>query len=142
MTTIKRNRIGHLTLKRDGENHSQYNVTERELSREHISTLLGKLVQEPFIFLDYDLQSDEEKKVCSLYTTNKDAIAVKQRENPEQMITRVQIKDFILERAWHEFYYSEGKWNNYDLLIVISNDWEDVEITFYENAVTTYSSPQ
>jgi hypothetical protein len=135
MTTVNSYEAsGYLTFIRSSEDLAQFHVTGGKFSRKEISTFLGKLPHEPYkeyILLDYDLQSDGVNWEWSFYTTNEEAIAIKQMENPGQEITRVRITGFILNPFSNGFHCS-GDWNDYRLYIYFSKDWEDMEIDFYK----------
>ena len=70
------------------------------------------------IILDHDFLDDGVNLEWSFYTINKDAIAAKKKENPNQEITRVRLVGFI-QNSKQE---ATAKWNNYYLKMKFFED--------------------
>jgi hypothetical protein len=125
--------VAYIRFARKGRDGDMYYVLHAE--GKEISLFLGETPYEPFIgktkhiLLDYDFQEDGVNLEWSFYTINKDAIAMKQKENPNQEITRVRLVGFIQDSKQE----ANVKWNNYRLHIKLSEDWLFLEIFFFED---------
>jgi hypothetical protein len=127
--------VTSLHFHRNYRDESFYYVTWTQ-GREKVPAFLGELSKEPFaskptqyVLLDYGLSDDEQNWEWVLYTTNKEAIAKQQEETSSQEITKVKITSFTLSSRNRAY----GSYNNYALLIEISDDWKRMDIHFFED---------
>lgn len=126
--------VTSLHFHRSNKDESLYYVTWTQ-GREEVPAFLGEFPIEPFaskpmryILLESDLTDDEQNWEWALYTTNKEAIA-EQQETSSQKITKIKLTNFTLSTRNRAY----GSYNNYALLIEISNDWKRMDIHFFED---------